>query len=223
MRRALGSALAKRGLSERAAPVNGSTLMRVPFKTAGPLTLRRLCDLVLPPSAVGGVCTPPMPTGGSPNGFSGVPSLAVIGKGKAGPIPCRRVQRPVGAKHDGVHRVAGKLLSPPFDQDRFGSGRDIAAGGGLQPRQPSTHDTSVCGGAWRCWARIGGERRAFPTVALGNYWGLCHRCIRRRQRAPWESWGAVRVPSAPGPKNYAHSSASHETPWAWWRRDWRRP
>ena len=74
MRRALGSALAERGLSARAAPVNGSIRMRVPFKTAGPLTRRRLWERVEPPSAVGGVCTPPMPTGGSPNGFSGVPA-----------------------------------------------------------------------------------------------------------------------------------------------------
>ncbi len=55
MRRVLESALAERGLSARPAPVNGSTRMIVPFKTVGPLTLRRLWDLVLPPSAVGEV------------------------------------------------------------------------------------------------------------------------------------------------------------------------
>src|SRR5512133_60423 len=73
-RRAFASGLRLFGLSGGAAPVVGSTRRIAPSSPAGSPVVRRSWLRSAPPSADGGVSTPPAPAGGSPHGLSGLPS-----------------------------------------------------------------------------------------------------------------------------------------------------
>src|SRR5712692_5634807 len=73
MRCSSASLLPKSGFPGAAAPVTGSTRRIDPFRTRGSPAVRRWLWLRSePPSAVGGVWSPPTGTGGSPQGFLGV-------------------------------------------------------------------------------------------------------------------------------------------------------
>jgi hypothetical protein len=74
IRRAFASADPASGLSAGAAPVSGSMRMIVPSSETGSAGVRRSWLRSAPPSAVGGASVAPMPPGGSPHGFSGLPS-----------------------------------------------------------------------------------------------------------------------------------------------------
>ena len=74
MRRAFWSAFPASGLSGSAAPVSGFTRITLPSRLTGSPPVRRSWLRRAPPSAVGIVCVPPTPVGGSPQGLSGLPS-----------------------------------------------------------------------------------------------------------------------------------------------------
>ena len=74
IRRVFGSGLAAFGLSGMAAPVSGLTRRIVPSRPVGSPVVRTSWLRSAPPSAVGGVMEPPRPPGGSPHGFTGLPS-----------------------------------------------------------------------------------------------------------------------------------------------------
>jgi hypothetical protein len=63
-----------RGLSGSGAPVAGSIRRIVPDRPVGSPPERRSWLRRAPPSAVGGVSVAPTPPGGSPHGFTGLPS-----------------------------------------------------------------------------------------------------------------------------------------------------
>ena len=68
------------GLLGSAAPVAGSTRIRLPLRTTGsPAARRALCARSAPPSAAGGCSTPPEPAGGSPHGLAGVGGVGATG------------------------------------------------------------------------------------------------------------------------------------------------
>ncbi len=76
MRRALTLGLLASGLSGIAWPLLGYTRRIAPLRVTGwPEGRRTLWLRNAPPSADGGVCVPPTPTGGSPHTLSGVPPL----------------------------------------------------------------------------------------------------------------------------------------------------
>ena len=74
MRRALASAAEPIGLPGAAAPVIGSMRISEPLRPTGSPGVRRSWARSRPPCAVGTVWAVPAPPGGSPHGFTGLPS-----------------------------------------------------------------------------------------------------------------------------------------------------
>src|SRR5262245_5380130 len=86
------------GLSGIGAPVAGSIRRIAPSRPVGSALLRRSWLRRAPPSAVGGVRAAPTPPGGSPHGFSGLPSWPQSVKLKLAPSPPLTYRAPSAPK-----------------------------------------------------------------------------------------------------------------------------
>ncbi len=94
IRRAFASRLAdERVVRQRPAPVAGSTRRTVPSRVTGSPSVRRSWLRSAPPSAVGGVSVAPGAPGGSPQGFSGLPSWPAVDEVEAGAVAAADVER----------------------------------------------------------------------------------------------------------------------------------